>query len=748
MATKTIVTYTLDGTRTDFDVPFDYLARKFVVVTLIGADRRVLVQTTDYRFATKSQISTTIAHGSGDGYTTIEIRRFTSASERLVDFADGSILRAFDLNVAQLQTIHIAEEARDLTADTIGVNADGNLDARGRRIVNLADGIADGDATNLAQTLRLLGSSGGGGSATPGADLRLPVSQAKTFPLYLEGQRVFITDLGFYYRFTSSRVIITGYPDSTVVVDDEVHKLVAAGGMLVFDEFSRLPELESRNYGKYLAKVRSNQAIQMVSYGDSITYGYRPDGGQYPKPYPKIVAETMTIRTQSTWTELNKGNPSDRSITNYIRTMGDGTTGDISTIMLGVNDVLFGTNNGANPEEISTSVHSVENYVRIMRLFVARELLRGRCVVLLGTTQFVSLNNGPLGGFTAPYLARAYDAAAKQLAGETTCMFVDTKRDVTQQYGISESCHDGLHLREDFLVIFGRRLANVFLHVDYKNPFVLRPGGVFIPNYLHNPIVSNRPLVISAFTGGSSPPIGGGLADLHAAGVMIPNVMTSENSLTLSFYLDADNAVIYPTINATGTDYSFNMILDNGARQPYYASDIDIIPVLRDPTYIVSGKAISGSDKKNRQTENYSQLNAACYFHITTRGWHSISFVTGANSGIASVEGLLCEDWISVKNNDVYGGLTGTLEVKSDGSHTATGRVLGVTNPSTGVYDVQIAALSPNVYEVTPEASQDSAPLTMRVLYKTNSQFRVEFWGAGDVKVAPTEFTLRVHGGR
>ena len=152
---KTVMTYQLNGATTDFAIPFEYLARKFVQVTLIGVDRKVLVLNQDYRFATKALISTTRAWGPANGYQLIEIRRYTSATERLVDFTDGSILRAYDLNISQVQTLHVAEEARDLTADTIGVNNDGNLDARGRRIVNVADGVADGDAISVGQVKRM-----------------------------------------------------------------------------------------------------------------------------------------------------------------------------------------------------------------------------------------------------------------------------------------------------------------------------------------------------------------------------------------------------------------------------------------------------------------------------------------------------------------------------------------------------------------------------------------------------------------
>lgn len=156
---KTVRTYDLNGTARDFTIPFEYLARKFVVVTLIGATRRELVLNTEFRFTGASLITTTKAWGPADNFDKIEIRRMTSASERLVDFADGSILRAYDLNTAQVQSLHIAEEARDLTADTIGVNNDGDLDARARKIVNVADAVNDGDAVNLRMQRQWAGSA-------------------------------------------------------------------------------------------------------------------------------------------------------------------------------------------------------------------------------------------------------------------------------------------------------------------------------------------------------------------------------------------------------------------------------------------------------------------------------------------------------------------------------------------------------------------------------------------------------------
>lgn len=151
LAPKTVLTYPLNGTNRDFVIPFEYLARKFVQVTLVGKDRTILTLNIDYRFTQRTIITTTKPWGPADGYERIEIRRYTSATERLVDFSDGSILRAYDLNTSQVQSLHIAEEGRDVASDTIGVNNDGDLDARGRKIVNLADAKSDGDAVTLRQ---------------------------------------------------------------------------------------------------------------------------------------------------------------------------------------------------------------------------------------------------------------------------------------------------------------------------------------------------------------------------------------------------------------------------------------------------------------------------------------------------------------------------------------------------------------------------------------------------------------------
>ena len=154
---KTVIQYPTGST--EFDIPFDYLSRKFVRVSLVTDDnRRLLSNITEYRYVSKTRVKVLV---DTTGFDRVEIRRFTSASERVVDFSDGSVLRANDLNVSQLQSAHIAEEARDAALLAMPEDDAGNLDARNRKIVRLAPGIYGTDAINKNQLDTTLGEAGG-----------------------------------------------------------------------------------------------------------------------------------------------------------------------------------------------------------------------------------------------------------------------------------------------------------------------------------------------------------------------------------------------------------------------------------------------------------------------------------------------------------------------------------------------------------------------------------------------------------
>ena len=146
---STIAFYTGDGATTDFTVPFDYLAKKFVrvslgVTILKGGDYGDTSK--DYYFLDKTKVRLKVPPQVGEVLT---IRRYTSATDRVVSFKDASVLKATDLDVSALQTIHIAEEARDIINDALIKDKEGNWDAKGNRIVNVGDAVSDGDAVNL-----------------------------------------------------------------------------------------------------------------------------------------------------------------------------------------------------------------------------------------------------------------------------------------------------------------------------------------------------------------------------------------------------------------------------------------------------------------------------------------------------------------------------------------------------------------------------------------------------------------------
>ena len=143
---STIAIYTGNGTQTDFTVPFDYLAKKFVRVLigtrqLTGGDYGDTSK--DYYFLDKTTVRLKTPPAVGDSVT---VRRYTSATDRVVSFKDASILKATDLDTSSVQTIHIAEEGRDVINDALIVDREGNWDAKGKRIVNVGKPIDDNDA--------------------------------------------------------------------------------------------------------------------------------------------------------------------------------------------------------------------------------------------------------------------------------------------------------------------------------------------------------------------------------------------------------------------------------------------------------------------------------------------------------------------------------------------------------------------------------------------------------------------------
>lgn len=133
---------------TQYRIEFDYLARTFVVVTLVNSSNptlnRVLEVGRDYRFLNPTMIEMLVDQS---GFDIVRIHRQTG-TDLVVDFRNGSVLTASDLTNAELQAIHIAEEGRDQTVDLAKEYAD----AAGSSAGNAKD--SEDEARRIAASIK------------------------------------------------------------------------------------------------------------------------------------------------------------------------------------------------------------------------------------------------------------------------------------------------------------------------------------------------------------------------------------------------------------------------------------------------------------------------------------------------------------------------------------------------------------------------------------------------------------------
>nr|DAH89520.1 MAG TPA: tailspike protein [Caudoviricetes sp.] len=136
---------------TQYRIEFDYLARTFVVVTLVNSFNptlnRVLEVGRDYRFLNPTMVEMLVDQS---GFDIVRIHRQTG-TDLVVDFRNGSVLTASDLTNAELQAIHIAEEGRDQTVDLAKEYAD----AAGNSAGNAKD--SEDEARRIAESIKEAG---------------------------------------------------------------------------------------------------------------------------------------------------------------------------------------------------------------------------------------------------------------------------------------------------------------------------------------------------------------------------------------------------------------------------------------------------------------------------------------------------------------------------------------------------------------------------------------------------------------
>lgn len=120
---STIVTSIGDGFRTDYTFSFEYLSKAFVVVMVNKVPA-------SFTFHTPYTLCINPPPPAGADVT---IRRVTSQAS-IIEFVDGSLLLADDLNIASVQAIHIASEALDLATASLLIADGGAFSVGARRL--------------------------------------------------------------------------------------------------------------------------------------------------------------------------------------------------------------------------------------------------------------------------------------------------------------------------------------------------------------------------------------------------------------------------------------------------------------------------------------------------------------------------------------------------------------------------------------------------------------------------------------
>ena len=137
-------TYTGNNSTTSFSVTFPYIEQAHVIVTLDGVTKTI---TTDYTFTNASTITFTTAPATN---VVIKFTRSSNRATRLVDYQDGSTLTEATLDQDGNQSFFMAQEAIDVTENSLSKNASELFDANNTRIINVADPTSAQDASTKA----------------------------------------------------------------------------------------------------------------------------------------------------------------------------------------------------------------------------------------------------------------------------------------------------------------------------------------------------------------------------------------------------------------------------------------------------------------------------------------------------------------------------------------------------------------------------------------------------------------------
>ena len=149
MQHKATIFYEWEQGKSAYNFPFPYLSKQFVKVRVDHANASTLLEyNRDYTIEGQT-LTLTPVHPFVSGATLCIYRQTPTGS--LVDFSDGSLLLASEMDRLSTQLLHVEEENSDLIASTgMFADDDNSWQGQGRRIKNLSDPVDAHDAVTLS----------------------------------------------------------------------------------------------------------------------------------------------------------------------------------------------------------------------------------------------------------------------------------------------------------------------------------------------------------------------------------------------------------------------------------------------------------------------------------------------------------------------------------------------------------------------------------------------------------------------
>lgn len=149
MQHKATIFYEWEQGKSAYSFPFPYLSKQFVKVRVDHANTSTLLEyNRDYTIEGQT-LTLTPVQPFVTGATLCIYRQTPTGS--LVDFSDGSLLLASEMDRLSTQLLHVEEENSDLIASTgMFADDDNSWQGQGRRIKNLSDPVDTHDAVTLS----------------------------------------------------------------------------------------------------------------------------------------------------------------------------------------------------------------------------------------------------------------------------------------------------------------------------------------------------------------------------------------------------------------------------------------------------------------------------------------------------------------------------------------------------------------------------------------------------------------------